>query len=51
MKGDTESGVRDGNGFRNTARLCWAWESEEALAEGPERMAEAIKALRGDRNV
>ncbi|TVY53571.1 Uncharacterized protein LSUE1_G010204, partial [Lachnellula suecica] len=48
VEGDNESGVRKGNDFRHAARLCWAWESENFLAEGPERLAELILSLRND---
>lgn len=48
VDGDEYKDCRPGHRIRHTARLCWAWESEEALAEGPERLAEAIKSLRGN---
>lgn len=44
--GDTDSGIRPGTEFDRAMRLCWAWETDDAIVAGVQRLGNLIKALR-----
>jgi len=45
VKGDGGSSERAQQSFGRGARLCWAWEEEDAIKEGIARLAELLKVM------
>ncbi len=48
VAGDLEGYERGANTFRRCARLCWAWQSEEEIEEGIERLAMLLLEMNED---
>ncbi|KAL3419623.1 aminotransferase [Phlyctema vagabunda] len=50
VRGDEQSGKRPGREFDHSLRLCWAWEKDEVLQAGIQRLAALIKTIRREQS-